>query len=115
MRTTVRLTLALVLSAPALAHAYCYSIYDTNNHLSFQSTVAPIDLSQRISDAMAQRFPGRHLVITPDTNDCREVRASSEPNRPRVRAPGQPSPILTNVETETETATPSPRRSRARR
>lgn len=113
MRTTARLTLALLLSTPALAHAYCYSIYDANNHLSFQSTVAPIDLSQRISDAMAQRYPGRHLVILPDTTDCREVRASSEPNRPRVAAPGQPSPMLSNV--EVETATPSPRRSRARR
>jgi hypothetical protein len=113
MRNTARLTLALLLSAPALAHAYCYSMYDTNNHLSFQSTVAPVDLSQRISDVMAQRFPGRHLVITTDTSDCREVRASSEPNRPRVAAPGQPSPMLSNV--ETETATPSPRRSRARR
>lgn len=113
MRTTARLAFTLLLSAPAWAHAYCYSIYDANNHLSFQSTVSPIDLSQRISDAMAQRFPGRHLVITPDTSDCREVRASSEPNRPRVTAPGQPSPMLSNV--ETETATPSPRRSRARR
>ena len=129
MRTTARLTFALLLATPALAQANCYSIYDSENHLSFQSTVAPIDLSLRISEAMAQRFPGRHLVISPDITDCREVRASREPTRPRVVAPGQSSPMLTNVRrngttnpdgaegdaVEAEQATPAPRRSRARR
>ncbi len=112
MRTTARLTLALLVAMPALAQANCYSMFDSQNHLSFQSTVAPVDLSQRISEAMAQRFPGRHLVITPDTADCREVRASIEPTRPRT-APGQPSPMLSNV--GVESATPSPRQSRTRR
>ena len=129
MRTTARLTFALLLATPALAQASCYSVYDSENHLSFQSTVAPIDLSQRISEAMARRFPGGHLVISPDITDCREVRASREPTRRRVAAPGQPSPMLTNVRrngtsnpdgaegdgVETERATPAPRRSRARR
>jgi hypothetical protein len=121
MRPTRRLSLALLLAMPALAQANCYSIYDSQNHLSFQSTVAPIDLSARISDAMAARFPGRHLVISPDTTDCREVRASSEPARPRVARPGQPSPMLTNVPgasegaVDTERASPSTRRARQRR
>ena len=65
MRTTVRLTLALVLSAPALAHAYCYSIYDTNNHLSFQSTVAPIDLSQPDGTS---RLESEQLLVTDSPN-----------------------------------------------
>ena len=101
MRTTARLTLALLLSTPALAHAYCYSIYDTNNHLSFQSTVAPIDLSQRISDAMAQRFPGRHLVIIPDPPTAARSALQAEPAS--RRRTGGPSPMLSNVEIESST------------
>jgi hypothetical protein len=121
MRPTRRLSLALLLALPALAQANCYSMYDSQNHLSFQSTVAPVDLSARISDTMATRFPGRHLVISPDMTDCREVRASSEPTRPRARRPGQASPLLSNVpgagdtEIETEQATPTTRRARQRR
>jgi hypothetical protein len=126
MRTTARLSLALLLATPALAHANCYSVYNSQNHLSFQSTVAPVDLSRRISEAMAQRFPGGHLIITPDTSDCREVRFSREPAPPRV-APGQPAPMLTNVrpagaanrsgaEGEAVESEPAaPRRGRARR
>ena len=117
MRTTARLLLVPLLAMPVLAQANCYAMFDSENHLSFQSTVPPVDLSMRISDAMAQRFPGRHLIITPDTTDCREVRASREPVRPRAR-PGQPTPMLTNVGSEDGSgpdAAPATRRSRTRR
>lgn len=117
MRTTARLLLVPLLAMPLLAEANCYSMFDSENHLSFQSTVPPVDLSMRISDAMAQRFPGRHLIITPDTTDCREVRASREPVRPRAR-PGQPAPMLTNIGPDDGSgrdAVPAPRRTRTRR
>jgi len=67
-------SLAVVLVLPSLASANCYSIYDTNNRLAFQSTIAPVDLSTRISDAMRARFPGGHLIMVPDDSDCREYR-----------------------------------------
>ena len=78
MRTTrlqAILPLALVLSLPGIAGAAnCYSVYDAKNQLTFQSTVAPVDLSTRISQSMRERFPGGHLVIGPDDEDCREYR-----------------------------------------
>ena len=78
MRTTRLSTLlpvAALLALPTLASANCYSIYDGQNRLVFQSTVAPIDLSTRISDAMRARFPGNFLVIMTDDSDCLEFRS----------------------------------------
>ena len=76
MRTTrLLLPLALLLALPGLAGAAnCYSIYDAKNRLAFQSTVPPIDLSARISQGMREHFPGGHLVIIPNDEDCREYR-----------------------------------------
>lgn len=76
MRTTSCLTLLAALTAPALANANCYSVYDAQNRLSFQTVVAPIDLSRPISEAMRVRFPGGFLVMIPDDTDCREFRGS---------------------------------------
>ncbi len=78
MRTTRLSTLlpvAALLALPTLASANCYSIYDGQNRLVFQSTVAPIDLSARISDAMRARFPGSFLVMLPVDADCLEFRS----------------------------------------
>jgi len=78
MRTTRLSTLlpvAALLALPTLASANCYSIYDGQNRLVFQSTVAPIDLSARISDAMRARFPGSFLVMLPVDSDCLEFRS----------------------------------------
>jgi len=65
---------AALVALPGFASANCYSIYDAKNQLTFQSTVAPVDLSARISDGMRARFPGGYLVIIPDESDCREIR-----------------------------------------
>jgi hypothetical protein len=109
MRTIARLPLLLLLALPALAEANCYSMYDGRNNLSFQSTVAPVDLSMPISSSMRSRFPGLHLVIVPDLTDCREYR-SGNTVRPRLSEVGQSrgsvpsadqelsaSPFFTNV------------------
>jgi len=76
MRTTRLLVpIATLLVLPSLAGAAnCYSIYDAKNLLAFQSTVPPVDLSTRISQAMRDRYPGGHLTIVPDDADCREYR-----------------------------------------
>jgi hypothetical protein len=73
-RLTALLSLAALIVLPGLANANCYSIYDTQNRLAFQSTIAPVDLSTRISDGMRARFPGGHLIMIPDDSDCREYR-----------------------------------------
>lgn len=67
-------SLAALLALPSVASANCYSIYDAKNHLAFQSTIAPVDLSTRISEAMRARFPGDYLIMIPDDSDCREYR-----------------------------------------
>ena len=73
-RLTALSSLAVVLVLPSIASANCYSIYDAKNRLAFQSTIAPVDLSTRISEAMSARFPGGYLVMIPDDSDCREYR-----------------------------------------
>jgi hypothetical protein len=73
-RLTALSSLAVVLVLPSIASANCYSIYDAKNRLALQSTIAPVDLSTRISDGMRSRFPGGHLIMIPDDSDCREYR-----------------------------------------
>ena len=81
MRTTRLPTLVRrsppLLLLPSLASANCYSIYDAKNRLAFQSTVAPVDLSTRISESMRARFPGGHLIMIPDDDRLPRV-----PHRP---------------------------------
>jgi hypothetical protein len=73
-RLTALSSLAVLLVVPSFANANCYSIYDANNRLAFQSTIAPVDLSTRISEGVRARFPGGHLIMVPDDSDCREYR-----------------------------------------
>lgn len=103
MRTTrLLLPLAVLLVAPGLAGAAnCYSIYDAKNLLVFQSTVPPIDLSTRISQAMRDHYPGGHLTIVPDDADCREYRTGpvlsprfDSGKAPEVRDETLTAPIL---------------------
>ncbi len=75
MRNLPCLTLLAATLLPAVASANCYSVYDTQNRLNYQSNVAPIDLSLRISDAMRSRFPTGYMVMIPDGEDCREFRS----------------------------------------
>ena len=86
-RLTALSSLAVLLALPSLASANCYSIYDAKNQLAFQSTIAPVDLSTRISDAMRARFPGGHLIMVPDDTDCREYRTGPTVT-PRFEAGG---------------------------
>jgi len=73
--TQALLSLAALLALPGAAGAAnCYSVYNAKNQLAFQSTVPPVDLSQRISQGMRESYPGGFLVIVPDDSDCRELR-----------------------------------------
>ena len=76
MRTTqALLPLAVLLALPGVAGAAnCYSVYNGKNQLAYQSTVSPVDLSGRISQAMHESYPGGYLIIVPDDSDCREFR-----------------------------------------
>jgi hypothetical protein len=114
-RLTALSSLAVLLVLPSLASANCYSIYDAKNQLAFQSTIAPDDLSTRISDGMRARFPGGHLIMVPDDRDCREYRTGptlSPRFEPGARGAEQPperqleaSPLLRDTGTSADLTT----------
>jgi len=86
-RLTALSSLGALLLLPTVASANCYSIFDANNRLAFQSTIAPVDLSARISEGVRARFPGGHLIMVPDDSDCREYRTGPTLS-PRFEAGG---------------------------
>ena len=73
----VRLSFALLLAAPLLAEASCFSVYNGQNVLVYQSTITPVDLSLPIADATRDRFPGNYLVMIPDESRCNEFRTGA--------------------------------------
>lgn len=97
-RLSILAPLVALVALPTASAANCYSVYDAQNRLVFQSTVTPIDLSGRISETMRQRFPGTFLIMLPDDADCRELRAGAvvtrfAPSTPAAARP--PNEILT--------------------
>jgi hypothetical protein len=98
LRLSTLVPLVTMVALPSLAAANCYSIYGGNNQLLFQSTVAPIDLSGRISETMRSRFPGTFLIMIPDESDCREMRTGAVTTRFTPDNPGavrSPDEVLT--------------------
>lgn len=91
-RLSTWLSLCALLALPGVAAANCYSMYDGQNRLVFQSTVAPIDLSTRISETMRSRFPGVYLIMIPDDSDCRELRTGVIVTRFLTSVPGAAAP-----------------------
>jgi hypothetical protein len=87
-RLSALVSLVALAALPGLAAANCYSVYDGQNRLVFQSTVAPIDLSGRISEAMRTTFPGTFLIMIPDDADCREMRTGPVVTRFSPSVPG---------------------------
>lgn len=69
--------LCLVVIGAALgvdARAACYTAYQGNN-LVFQSLNSPVDLSRRLGETVPARFgPGATMVISLDSEGCRETR-----------------------------------------
>lgn len=63
---------AAACAAPAVASAYCFTMYDGQNRLTYQSQTSPVDLSLPISQAMARRYPGQSLVMSMDASNCSE-------------------------------------------
>lgn len=97
-RLSILAPLLALAALPTAAAANCYSVYDAQNRLVFQSTVTPIDLSGRISQTMRQSFPGTFLIMLPDDADCREMRTGAvvtrfTPSVPSAARP--PNEILT--------------------
>lgn len=118
MRSLVRLGLCSLAVLPFAAQASCFSIYNPQNVLIYQSTITPVDLSLLIADATRQRFPGSFLVMTPSEERCSELRTSGGTVRPRFDRLGrtprsglppdqtlQASPLYTNTAPTQSSAT----------
>jgi hypothetical protein len=107
MHTTCRLALAVLASiAAGQAAAHCFMVYDRQQRLVYQSTEAPFDLSQPLSQGLAANFPGHHLVMAQSSADCPAVDlrtraalmlpangpAPTRLDRRRARPPGPATP-----------------------
>jgi hypothetical protein len=78
------LLIALAAQAEVQASTQCFSLFDPKNKLVYQSTDSLVDLSRSISEQVAAKYPGHHLVITP-ASYCPEV-----DERPSTRALAKP-------------------------
>ena len=58
-------TLALAIAAfsPGL-HAACFTGTDRANAVVYEGNTSPIDLSKPISEGIADKYPGGHLVVS---------------------------------------------------
>ncbi len=91
-RLSILAPLVALAALPTTAAANCYSVYDSQNRLVFQSTVTPIDLSGRISETMRKLYPGTFLVMLPDETNCREMRSGPVVTRFSPSVPGAMRP-----------------------
>lgn len=60
-RAQAAFLLACVFAAPAAMA--CYTVYDTDNRVVYQSMAAPVDMSKPLHETVPQRFPGGFMVF----------------------------------------------------
>lgn len=56
--------------APALSSAYCFLVYNASGQLVYRSVYSPVDLSIPLSQGLAARYPGGHLIFLVDESSC---------------------------------------------
>lgn len=96
MPTWKLLLLPAVALASMQAFAGCYTVYDHDNRVLYQSAKPPVDLSQPIHDTLPQRFPGGSMVF--DTEGaCPVVTTVAMGNGGPVTRTA--SPLLTDART----------------
>ena len=82
--------------AAAQAFAGCYTVYDRDNHVLYQSDKPPVDMSQPIHDTLPRRFPGGAMVFD-TTAVCAIVSSVAMGNGGPVTRTA--SPLLTDERT----------------
>jgi hypothetical protein len=88
--------LPLVALASAQAFAGCYTVYDHDNRILYQSEKPPVDMSLPLHDTLPQRFPGGSMVFDTD-GGCPVVSPVAMGNGGPVTRTA--SPLLTDVGT----------------
>jgi hypothetical protein len=84
-RFTMKLKLALI-AGLALAGANamaCYTVYDGSNRVIYQSTEAPVDMSQPLHNALERRFPAGASMVFNQGAVCTPV-SLAQVSRPAV-------------------------------
>lgn len=94
----MKFKLAFVLGALGLASVNaiaCYTVYDRDNHIVYNSQTVPVDMSRPIRETVPVAFPGGTMIFDLSTDCPREapVRMVASP------APAKPSPLLTDRRT----------------
>lgn len=74
----------------------CYTVYDRNNAVLYQSEKPPVDMSMQLHDTLPARFPGGHLVFDAAA-ECRVINSVAQGSG-GGRTPTT-SPLLTDART----------------
>jgi hypothetical protein len=82
--------------ACAQAFAGCYTVYDANNRIMYQSDKAPVDMSRPLHETVPARFPGGSMVFDTD-GSCPVVSSVAMGNGGPVTRTS--SPLLTDEAT----------------
>ena len=66
-------------AAQCNAASMCFKLYDQRGRQVYRSSAPPVDLSLKLSDALASRYPRHQLVFGPE-GDCHDPDAiAAEP------------------------------------
>lgn len=84
-----------IASANALA---CYTVYDRNNRVVYNELTPPVDMSLPLHQALAQRFPGGHMVFDVNGN-CPRTALDGQAAAARVTNSSAAAPLLTDAST----------------
>jgi hypothetical protein len=87
-------------SAQAIA---CYTVYDANNRVLYQSDKPPVDMSRPLHETIPARFPGGQMVFD-DSSVCPVVSSVAIGNGGPVTRTS--SPLLTDEKTARELGLP---------
>jgi hypothetical protein len=87
--------LCAVLGAASFHASACYTVYDRQDRVVYQSLTPPVDMSRPLHETLPARFPGGHMIF--DSGECRVI--SSVASGGGARDMSTRSPLLTNERT----------------
>lgn len=95
MKLELAFLFALMLSS-VNAMAACYTVYDADNRIVYNSQIAPVDMTRPLRETVPLAFPGGTMIFGSGT-DCPRDPPSQISLLPA--APSKPSPLLTDRRT----------------
>ena len=97
-----KLALLCAIGVSSVNAMACYTVYDRNNNVVYNSQTPPVDMSRPLSETVPLAFPGGAMVFGSGTDCPREA-----PSRMAMPiSPNKPSPLLTDRRTAAELKVP---------